>query len=82
MITTRLSTPVWRHIHLASPSDPSYTALSQSLYSVLIVALHDQASDHWRSREDILHNGIALLHEVIQYYRVSHSYSLINLLTA
>ena len=31
MITTRLRTPVWRHIHLASPSDPSFTALSQSL---------------------------------------------------
>jgi hypothetical protein len=84
VLTTRLSTPAWRHIHLASPTDPSNTVLSQALYSVLFVALHDQASDHWRSREDILHDGIALLHKVIQFYRVSHSYysSLINLLTA
>jgi hypothetical protein len=49
MLTTRLSTPVWRHIHLASPDDPSYESLSQALYLVLIVALHDQAADHWRS---------------------------------
>ena len=46
MLTTRLSTPVWRHVHLASPSDPSYAALSQALYSVLIVALHNQACKH------------------------------------
>jgi len=46
MLTTRLSTPVWRHVHLASPSNPSYAALSQALYSVLIVALHNQACKH------------------------------------
>jgi len=81
MLTTRLSTPVWRHIHLASPDYPSYESLSQALYLVLIVVLHDQAADHWRSRNDILHNSIGLLAEVTKYYRVSQSYSLINLMT-
>ena len=44
--------------------------------------LHDQAADHWRGRNELIHDGIALLQEVKDYYCVSHSYSLINLLIA
>jgi hypothetical protein len=77
MLTTRLSTPVWRHIHLAALDEPSYESLSQALYLVLIVAFHDQAADHWHSRNDIFHNGsVGLLAEVTKYFRVSRPFLL------